>query len=71
MDEWVNIKDIVVSEKKYWHLKDIQHYLQCGKNVASQVRQLAISKYNGLCFYNKKKVKKESCLQAIEEMERG
>lgn len=54
----------------YWNLKDIKNHLGCGTNVASQIRQIAIKKFNGLCFYNKKKVKKDSCLQAIEELEK-
>ena len=56
-------------DKMYWNLKDIKEYLGCGFNVASQVRQLAITKHNGSCFYDKRKVKKSSCLEAIKELE--
>ena len=59
----------LMENKKYWNLIDIMEYLECGKNIASQIRQLAITQYNGLCFYNHKKVKKESCLQAIKYLE--
>ena len=58
-----------MEDKKYWNLKDIKEYLECGTNIASQIRKIAITQYNGLCFYNHKKVKKESCLQAIKYLE--
>ena len=53
----------------YWNLKDIKEFVGCGTNVASQIRQLAISKYEGKCFFDNRKVKKESVLKAIKELE--
>lgn len=53
----------------YWNLKDIQDYLGCGRNKASQVRQIAINEFHGLCFYDKRKLKKQAVLQAIEFLE--
>lgn len=53
----------------YWNLKDIKEFVGCGTNVASQIRQLAINKYDGKCFFDNRKVKKESVLQAIKELE--
>ena len=57
-------------ESKYWNLKDIKEYLECGTNIASQIRQIAIKRFNGKCFYDNRKVKKDSCLLAIEELEK-
>lgn len=53
----------------YWNLKNIKEHLGCGTNIASQIRQLAINKYDGKCFFDNRKVKKESVLQAIKELE--
>lgn len=53
----------------YWNLKDIKEHLGCGTNIASQIRQLAINKYDGKCFFDKRKVKKDSVLKAIKELE--
>lgn len=58
-----------MEDKKYWNLQDIMNYLGCGKNKASYVRQVAINQFNGLCFYDKRKLKKEAVLKAIEELE--
>ena len=56
-------------EKKYFNLIDIMEYLECGKNTASQIRNIAIKMFNGLCFYNHKKVKREAVIKAIEYLE--
>ena len=53
----------------YWNLKDIREYLGCGVNKASYIRHIALTKFNGKCW-NKKKVKKESVLQAIEYLDK-
>ena len=57
-------------ESNYWNLKDIQEYLGCGRNKASFIRIYAISKCNGRCGWNSKKVKKQSVLQAIKELDK-
>lgn len=59
-----------MEDKRYWNLKDIKEYLGCGTNIASQIRQVAINQYNGLCFFDKRKLKKESVIQAIEYLEK-
>ncbi len=59
-----------MEDKKYWNLKDIKEYLGCGTNIASQIRQVAIKECNGLCFFDKRKLKKESVLQAIDILEK-
>ena len=56
-------------ESNYWNLKDIKEYLGCGTNKASYIRILAITKHNGKCGWNLKKVKKESVLEAIKELD--
>ena len=59
-----------MEDKKYWNLKDIKEYLGCGTNIASQIRQVAIKEFNGLCFFDKRKLKKECVIQAIEYLEK-
>ena len=58
-----------MEDRKYWNLKDIQQYLECGVNKASLVRKVAINNFNGLCFYDKRKTKKEAILEAIKYLE--
>lgn len=58
-----------MEDKRYWNLQDIQDYLGCGKNKASYIRQIAINNYNGLCFFDKRKLKKEAVLEAIKYLE--
>jgi len=53
----------------YWNLKDIREYLGCGINKASYIRQLAIQRFNGACW-NKKKVKKQAVLEAIDYLDK-
>lgn len=50
----------------YWNLKDIRAYLGCGINKASYIRHIAITKCNGKCGWNSKKVKKQAVLEAIK-----
>jgi len=59
------------SDKKYWNLQDIMNYLECGKNTASMIRNIAIKQFNGLCFYDKRKLKKDAVIKAIEKLEEG
>ena len=58
-----------MEDKRYWNLQDIQDYLGYGKNKASYIRQIAINNYNGLCFFDKRKLKKEAVLEAIKYLE--
>ena len=58
-----------MEDKKYWNLKDIQEYLECGKNKASVIRKVAINNFNGLCFYDRRKLKKESVIEAFKYLE--
>lgn len=55
--------------KKYWNLQDIMNYLGCGKNTASMIRNIAITQFNGLCFYDKRKLKKDAVIKTIEYLE--
>lgn len=57
-------------ESNYWNLKDIKEYLGCGTNKASFIRAYAIMHCNGRCGWNSKKVKRESVLQAIKELDK-
>lgn len=54
----------------YWLIKDIKEYLGCGTNKASYIRHIAIKEFNGQCGWDKRKVKKESVLQAIKKLDR-
>lgn len=54
----------------YWLIRDIQDYLGCGRNKASYIRYIAITKYNGQCGWDKRKVKKESIMKAIRYLDR-
>lgn len=58
-----------MEDKKYWNLQDIMNYLGCGKNTASMIRNIAITQFNGLCFYDKRKLKKDAVIKTIEYLE--
>lgn len=52
--------------KEYWNLSDIMFFFNCGKNKASQIRQMAISKYDGFEPVLPQKVKKNAVLKAMK-----
>lgn len=53
------------------NLKDIMEMFGCGKNTASKIRQVAINKFDGKCWFDNKKTKKESVIKAFEYLEKG
>ena len=58
-----------MEDKKYWNLKDIMDFLGCGKNTASMIRNIAIKQFNGLCFFDHRKLKKDAVIKTIEYLE--
>ena len=52
--------------KEYWNLSDIMVFFGCGKNKASQIRQIAIRKYDGFEPVLPQKVKKSAVLKAMK-----
>ena len=52
--------------KEYWNLSDIMVFFGCGKNKASQIRKIAIQKYDGFEPILPQKVKKSAVLKAMK-----
>ena len=48
------------------NLKDIMEMYQCGKNTASKIRQCALRMFDGKCWYDSRKTKKEAVIKAFE-----
>lgn len=54
-------------KKEYLSNKDIQELVGCGKNKASQIRQLAILKYDGFNPILPRLVRTSAVLKVLEE----
>lgn len=52
--------------KQYWNNQDIMNYVGCGKNKATEIRKIAIIKFDGLNPLLPRLVKKEAVLKVLE-----
>lgn len=56
-----------IINKPIWTNADIRAYAGCGKTQATQIRKIALVKYDGFIKLMPRKVKRDAVIKALQE----